>query len=87
MMTGAIRKAAIATGKKMAWNMNFEGTGPSKVVQSVVAEPSAASIAWAIPGCSDRLGRGRIPELIGRVLKDEWPRPLNLVPYEMYSDA
>lgn len=46
MMPGAMRNAAIATGKKMTWNINFSGIPvPSKVTQSVVAEPAAASIA------------------------------------------
>lgn len=45
--------------------MNLEGTGPSKVVQSVVAEPGAAAIASAMSGTKDRLGRYKITGLIG----------------------
>lgn len=59
MMPGTVRNANIITGKKTAWNMNFAGTPvPSKVTQSVVAEPSAASIAplTIVKGLGARLG-------------------------------
>lgn len=75
-MPGAMRNTAIATGKKMAWNMNFEGTGPSKVVQSVVAEPSAAAIASAMSGSWDRLGGCEMTELVAGDEKcDDHNRP------------
>lgn len=66
IMPGTMRNAAIATGKKMTWNMNLEGTGPSKVVQSVVAEPSAAGIACSMSGSRYRLGDCGKTELSGR---------------------
>lgn len=59
MMPGTTRKTAIIIGKKMAWNMNLEGTPvPSNVTQSVVAEPSAAAIASAMSALRVRLGFG-----------------------------